>query len=308
MTDPGARPPVRYRRPSIVLPLILIVLGVVFLLNNLGWLSWDIWTTVARLWPLLIIAIGLDLIIGRRSPLGSILSVVLVLAIIGLALSAIFWFGPGRAVISESVFHPLDGAGRAVVEIRFSVGELRVGSSTNPTALVEGSIDVYQGMALRQREYRRSGDEAFFALADHEFPGATPGPRGERRWDLRLTREVPVRLTVEAGIGASNLNLRDVRATDLDVKTGIGKTELTTPSSGVVGATVDGGIGEVVITIPRGMAARTRVSTGIGGVDVFGDYIRDGNVYTSPGFDRAANRIELSVNAGIGKITVRQGS
>jgi hypothetical protein len=43
-------------------PVILIVLGVYFLLNNLGWLDWlrpDIF------WPIVLIAIGAWLIIRR---------------------------------------------------------------------------------------------------------------------------------------------------------------------------------------------------------------------------------------------------
>jgi len=115
MSDPPPRPSLRHRRPSIVFPLILIVFGTVFLLNNLGWLNWDLWTAIARLWPLLIIAIGLDLMISRRSPFGLILSLIVVLGILAIALAALFWFDPGREVIRETLFYPLDVAGICVI-------------------------------------------------------------------------------------------------------------------------------------------------------------------------------------------------
>ena len=72
----------RRRRGSLVGPLILIGLGVVFLLNNLGILSWSVWEVIFRLWPILLVAIGLDLLVGRRSTLGSLLALALTLIIL----------------------------------------------------------------------------------------------------------------------------------------------------------------------------------------------------------------------------------
>src|SRR5215210_2097893 len=59
------------RRPHhmpVLGPVLLILAGSVFLLNNLGILPWNVWGDVWRLWPLIPIAIGLDIIVGRRSP------------------------------------------------------------------------------------------------------------------------------------------------------------------------------------------------------------------------------------------------
>lgn len=43
--------------------LILVVLGTVFLAENLGWISWrEIW----KWWPVLLIALGLSMLFGRK--------------------------------------------------------------------------------------------------------------------------------------------------------------------------------------------------------------------------------------------------
>ena len=42
------------RRGGLVGPAILVALGVVFLLNNLGYLGWGVWGTLLRLWPVLL--------------------------------------------------------------------------------------------------------------------------------------------------------------------------------------------------------------------------------------------------------------
>ena len=76
----------KHRRGSLVGPMILIALGVVFLLNNLGILPWSIWEVILRLWPILLIGIGLDLLLGRRSVLGSLLALILTFLILAGAL------------------------------------------------------------------------------------------------------------------------------------------------------------------------------------------------------------------------------
>jgi DUF4097 and DUF4098 domain-containing protein YvlB len=59
-TPPPSPPPILYRRRSLAGPVILIVLGVIFLLGNLNYVSWSrLGYLFARYWPVLIILWGL---------------------------------------------------------------------------------------------------------------------------------------------------------------------------------------------------------------------------------------------------------
>ncbi len=79
------------RPPSFFWPLIFIGAGVILLLANLGYLPWQSWNMLWRLWPLLLVALGIDLLIGRRSMLGAVLSALLILLLIaGVAVIALF--------------------------------------------------------------------------------------------------------------------------------------------------------------------------------------------------------------------------
>jgi lia operon protein LiaF len=51
-------------RKSIVAPLVLIVLGALFLLSNVGWLP-NLGPLFARWWPLILIAVGASLLLRR---------------------------------------------------------------------------------------------------------------------------------------------------------------------------------------------------------------------------------------------------
>lgn len=72
-------------RGSIVLPLLLIAAGVILLLNKLEHLPWTVWDLLGKLWPILLIALGLDILFGRsalRWALGIALAVLVAVAVL----------------------------------------------------------------------------------------------------------------------------------------------------------------------------------------------------------------------------------
>jgi len=62
---------------------LFIGAGVLLLLSNLGYLPSQSWDALWRLWPLLLVALGVDQLIGRHSMIGAIFSALFVLMLIG---------------------------------------------------------------------------------------------------------------------------------------------------------------------------------------------------------------------------------
>ena len=73
---------------SLVFPIILIILGVLFLLDNLNITSGIDWRTIWKLWPVILIALGLEVLLGRRVSFGAVLLVVIIVIIAG---GALWW-------------------------------------------------------------------------------------------------------------------------------------------------------------------------------------------------------------------------
>lgn len=300
--------------PGLVWPVILIGAGIVFLLNNLGLLAWDVWETLFRLWPLLLIAIGLDILIGRRSAWASLLVVViLVLALVG-GVWFLSWsagtLSSGEDLKTVEISEPLQGATSADVEISFGLGVLRLGALTGSDKLIEGTVAVGRDEEVISSR-QGSGDATRYTLRAEGTMRVLPSfgwwRRGaeERTWNLHLNREVPMSLSVNTGAGQSFLNLERLNLTRLAVRTGVGQTTLTLPERGRFRAEVNAGVGQVIIRIAEGMAARIQVDAGIGGVDVQGNYRRpDDDTYISPDYDSAENRVDLEVDGGVGQVKV----
>lgn len=68
-----------------MLPLLLIGVGIVFLLSNLGYIAPVSARAVLQLWPLLLILIGVDILLARRSPVAA-LAIELAVVALGFAL------------------------------------------------------------------------------------------------------------------------------------------------------------------------------------------------------------------------------
>lgn len=296
------------RRGGLVGPVILIGLGIVFLLNNLGLVGWSVWDLILRLWPVLLIAVGLDILVGRRSVWGSLLVVALMLA----ALAGAIWLyqarpAAGNLLTSETIQQALEGATRGELDIEFGVGRLEIGSLPESATLIEGNVGLVRGERVLE-DFSLAGSTAHYSLRSTGvetflFPGDW-----DRRaaWDLNLNSGVPLSLTFHTGVGEATVDLSRLKVTDVDISFGVGRVTVTFPSQGRIQARIDGGVGETVLRIPAGMAARIRVDGGLRSVSVPGGYTQRGDAYYTGNFETAENRIDVEVTGGIGVVNVRE--
>jgi hypothetical protein len=293
-------------RSSLVGPVILIGLGIVFLLNNLGYLSWSVWDVIFRLWPVLLIAGGLDILIGRRSAWGALLSLILTLALVAGALWLYEAGIVGRATAAEEISQSLNDATRAEVTIAPAIGSLHVDALPESNQLVAGTIHPIRGERVK-RDFEIEGETAVFFLGSEGgfvgpfFGGPSDGPD----WDLGLSSDVPLKLEVSLGVGESDLDLTGLTLSDLEVSMGVGQTTVVLPDRGRFQVQIDGAIGHTVIVIPAEMEASIRLDTGIAARQLPDGYRQRGDAYESSGYDDAENRIDLKVSQAIGNVTIR---
>jgi len=242
------------RRGSLVGPAILVGLGIILLLNNFGTLPWGVWETIFRLWPVLVIGVGLDLLIGHRSIWGSVLALVLTLAVFVGAL----WLlradvGIGTAATTDRVRQALQG--QAEIVIAPAIGRLHIEGLQESASLVEGRLMLGEGERLA-RDFAVKGDKATLSLRSE---GSSIGPvigtwRDKRTWDLSLASDVPLKLDISMGVGQAELDLADLTLSELKVSMGVGQTIVTLPEKGRFQAKVSSDIGQ---TVPATSDAKT---------------------------------------------------
>ncbi|MEZ4729788.1 MAG: DUF5668 domain-containing protein [Caldilineaceae bacterium] len=295
-------------RASLFGPIILIGLGVLLLLSNLGVLNLNLWELVFRFWPLFLVAAGLDLLLGRRANSGALVALVLV---VGLVIGGI-WLGYVQTNAFEggqgqTVAQSLEGATHATVAIESSVSQMQIEAGATGERLVEGSIALHNNEEL-QTEFQQTEDTAYYTLRSDSRSFILPnfGRREDGLWNLHLNANVPTALAVSTGVGSATLDLELLELTDLEVSTGVGEVEITLPGRGNFEATIEGGVGAIVVLVPDTLAAQIDANAGLGSVHVEGDYLQRDGEYSSPDFNTADDRVTLTVDGGVGAITIRQ--
>ncbi len=306
----------RRYRGGLLGPTILIAVGVIFLLINLGYLRWDIWLTLIPLWPLMLVAVGLDILIGGRSLLGSLLVVVLTVLVFagGIWLLRTPLVVSGQTLTSQDVSASLQGASRAEVQIAPAIASLSIGSlaelnSPQPAdQLVIGTVNLSADERVSQ-DLHVQADTAHYVLKTQQafpaFPFSSPSV-SNRKWSLKLNPKTPLSLTVDMGLGEANIDLSYLNVTSLEVNSGLGATTVILAPHGQLTGRIAGGIGESTVRVPASLAVRFHLSTGIGQTIVPPNYQRQGDYYLSPSYGTAVDRAELEIGGGIGKITIQQ--
>lgn len=298
---------VRQHRGSIIGPLILITIGVLFLLANFGYINTSFWLLLVQFWPLILILLGLELLLGR-----SWQGQVIVLLVGLLAIAGIVWLtlNPGLSLLNvsaktETVTESSDGVQSANVSLNPGVGELNVGAlGSGSSNWLEATVAHPSSLTLVQ-DYQVSNGIARLKLDTQGFQ-VFMGNSVEH-WNVSLAPQIPIMLKVDAGVGGTKLDLNALNVTQLNLNTGVGGTEVVMPShAGTVTANVDGGVGGLTILIPQGVPARIRSHAGIGGANInparFPRVAED--LYQSAEYAGATDKIDLTVDAGVGGITI----
>lgn len=86
-------------------------------MQTLGILSWDLWRTLWRFWPVLIIIAGLGILLRSRN---AWLVSLLVVALLGISLGLAIWQNQPplpSGTTTKSLSQPLDTLERAYIEI-----------------------------------------------------------------------------------------------------------------------------------------------------------------------------------------------
>ena len=289
-----------------ILPIILIAAGVLLLLSRMGVFDWSLALGVLELWPLLLIAIGVDILTRGRYRL--------IVVIAAVAIGALLWRAPGWVpgvagpAETRSISYALAEVSAAEIQLRHGVGRLSLDALPDGDAqVIAGTIATGRGESL-DASYRIDGDVAEVEIASRQRGPSFNVDGSRRSWDLDLTRAVPIDLSIDTGVGESELLLRDVRLSDFDLDAGVGEVRVTLPRFGGYTGEIDAGVGTVHLRIPRSVEVRMQIETGLGGVDVRGTWTRENDRYLSSGWQDAApsGRVELRVSGGVGEITVER--
>jgi Domain of unknown function (DUF5668) len=286
-------------------PLLFIGLGIIILLNNLGLTDWNIWDLLLRLWPVILIAIGLDIVLARRSIWGALLAVGILVVIL---IVAIWYFGPGQGGVAgerNEIVQSLNGANQADIILKPVVAGINIESLSSAENLLEGSIHQWRGESV-QREYEVVDGTGKFLLSGEGINSFQSTRLNEAGWDLDITDSIPITLDFGLGLGQVEADLRSLKINEFIIKVAVGRIVIDLPDGHPASGEIENPIGSIQINVPANTGLRLIAETGLTSIQLPPNYDVEGDVYTSPGFSAAEYQVELVINQAIGLVKVEE--
>ncbi len=300
-----------YRGLSIVGPFILIGLGIVLLLQQLNMIQWSLWEVAFRLWPLIIIAVGADILIARRSFIGAVASLLVVLA---LFVGGIYLMGagpgPGQTgdrLTSEEIAYDLGDAATGEINLTLDAGQMTLGAlGADSKSVIAGTIRQAPNESVTSG-HNFSGTKVNVNIESHWPQTYFFNTTGiDHTWDLALTGKVPLNVNLTLGAGEIVADLTGLKITSVNVKIGAGHLVLILPEGSNIRVDVSIGAGSAEIRLPGKAPVKVDCTTGVGNCALPNGSGFWGQEYTSPDYSSADSKITIDMNLGVGEGEVSQ--
>jgi hypothetical protein len=253
--------------------LILLVLGALFMLDNIGFLGVSVWSIF---WPALLLILGAWYLARSAS---------------------------GQATAEEEVAIPWEGASKGRIVIRHGAGRLSLRGGAPPDLLLEGVF----GGGLAQKTWLDGATLHAELSVPNRFSPFGWGPGQQRDWEIRLSQSRPLALTLATGASNMRLDLSDLLVSELDIETGASATWLRLPAqAGHTEVSLRSGVASVTIEVPATLAAAIELTGGLAEIQVDSERFprQGGKRYRSPDYDSAANRANIRLDSGLGSLRI----
>jgi hypothetical protein len=275
--------------------------GAVLLAGNLGYITITTWDLISKAWPLILIGIGLDIIIGRRTVgrvfLGLGLAAVLVLGLVWVSN-----FSSTQGMHVQEFDQKFQNETNLTFNIQRTAGEVNIVAGTPAASLIQGKMNLLRNEIVQPVvEQSTSGTLVEIKNNASTFPGATR-PSENSTWEFKVNPKPELDLTSKVIFGENQIDTRRLNLDKLTVETTTGRSVVYLTATLGAEVQISGAMGEILIYIPRGLAVRVHANKAIGALSIPDGYIRDGNTVLSPDFQAGEPAVEIKADLPIGAI------
>lgn len=289
-----------------VWPTFLVGLGTVLLLGNLDMMPLSAGAMLARFWPVILVAIGLDVAFGQRGSVGSTIARLVLGLLLIAGIVAVSMFSINQNVINEKYTQTLQNATSATIRFEQSVGKQMLAAGTvDPLNLMEGQAGRLENENLDFSSKNLNGKaDVKLVTTSIKVVGFRDGSNSDQVWNFKLNGTIPMELTSKLAVGEQDIDLTGMKVNKLTVELAVGKTVVKLPDGIDVTGSIENAIGEVTVYVPKDATVRIRRDTGITGVDIPSGWRNEDGEITSPA--GSGPKIDLHISLAIGSLRIRE--
>jgi hypothetical protein len=266
----------RHHHHSFFWPTVLIGVGLIWLLVNMGIIAPISVGTLLQFWPLILIVLGLDILFSRSY--AWVGSVVGILAVVGLVAFLIMQpkvtAANGAVTVSSQVStqtftEPLGDANSVTYNFETASEPVYLYAlNANSTNLIDADLN-----HLGSVDFNVTGTTSkMVSLSETSNPTdwfTWTFPNANLKWNVGLTKIIPVDIKLDGGSGSINADLEGVQLRSLSANLGSGSSEFQFPQSEQSQLiNLNSGSGSVSLTMPNATDITVRIQSGSGSLDI----------------------------------------
>ncbi len=310
---------------KIIKGLTLLLIGIIFLANTLEILEWSVWSNIVKLWPLLLVSLGLSLIFRGKSLsfMGPLIIFLGIIAGMGASYMGIGFEGeivreaktlsreivievekvpetevaPETEIALETKEYP--EIERASIELKLDLGKLTIGEST---PLLYECISQYQYKEFEPFEKYSSTEKEVSILIYHLPVRRKNFYNVKNDWQLKLNNQIIYNLSIETGAINTDCNLSGFKVEKLYIESGASNINLVMAQydSKII---IDTGASNIDIAIPKNVGATVSIDSGIAIKDLE-DFIKKNGKYISTNYNESEFKVEIEIDCGVSHIDI----
>lgn len=276
MFRPGSEPVIK----RVASGIGTVVTGSVLLLNSLGVVPWSVWLNMLALWPLLLVALGIELL-GKGLKLDWVRALSNVLLILGL-LYGVFVLGPEWRG-GTFTFAPISGEAVSYSATAPHDPSARTGSAAIHVGALRLTVRAGDSLASIKGNAPKTGSpdlshSVVSGKAEVEVSDVTNGtvilPYPDRTLSVELDRAVAWdELVLDVGAADADVDLRDLEVSSVYANVGASNLRMRIgDEADKVRVDVSGGATAVTIRIPDDASVSLVSQSGLSSVSVPDDF------------------------------------
>lgn len=280
--------------------LFLLIIGLIWLLTNVGVITWSVFASLRVLWPLIIIVVGINIIFRNRAV--KVITWLLLLAIV--IVYGYFYEGKparyGDLAGEKTVIEINDEISSATLDIGLGAINMEIGPGT--VNLLEADI----GIPGVIQNYKSDRNHAFINFSKHNYVKFKNHKSG--RAVFLLNKDVIWDLDIKTGAVRADIDLTDLKVENVEIKGGAGDIDIKLGGRHAeTDVKIKGAAMDVTIEVPRNAGVRIDRSGLAFSIDTENGWEKSGMRMQTHGYDEADVKINIDTTLVAGKLKIRSG-
>lgn len=315
---------------------ILILLGILFLGKEWGWFHIN-WHEISRLWPLLLIYLGLIALLGKSNGSATVITIILLCIAIPTVLVRSCQERVSTAFNKNGIHIDMDddednddndnnddnndgdrsfkGSSQKLnspmsadiksASFNFSGGAAEFEISGTSQDLIEADANLTFGNISLKKTGDSTNPTIDFALRGKKN-NLNFGKDNDNKINLKLNPSVLWDMKFEFGAGKADFDLSEYKVKNLSIKTGLTETDVKLGDKvDNLAVKIESGLTDIEFQVPESIGCRIDIDGGLNEKD-FDGFIQKNGHWETPNFDKSTKKITLNFKGGLQSLKVRR--